>query len=331
MKCFLYFVLFFTIKSSLPMPSPIFLKYPILPLVGVTVPTVNSSTQVLIIGGRGIALATAKTFYALGATVSVTTRCKETYDMTQLAGTSIRVFEYEHGRTAGHVGTYKDFVRKYRHYHHKNPDIIYDCGMTVYAGYVIDYDEEHLNYAMGMYLTGPLLLEKEFLKFNDPNQQVTLVHSLSTAAFTAPPFFQTFYNMRHWYKWNHIVGSNAAKVHPNWLHIGVACTDTNTTWFNNLYNPSALIGDEANIVFDEKLAAATGAKSIPPETVALAVAQAVFLRKELDDETIFQVPDLTGVTTTALLNAVRQESGKNFTQLYIEIALIGFGINMTVH
>jgi len=270
-------------------------------------------------------------FFSLGATVSITTRDKETYDRTLIEGTTIRVFEYEHGRNTGHVGTYRDLVKKYRHYHSRNPDVIYDCGLTVYAGYAIDYDEEHLNYAMGMYLTGPLLLEKEFLKFNDLSQPVTMVHQMSTAGFTAPPFFQTFYNLRHWYKWNHIIGSNAARVHPNWLHIGVACTDTNTTWFTDLYNPSAILGDESNIVFDQKLAAATPIKGIPPERVALAVAQAVYLRHELDDETLFQVPDLTGVITTALLNAVRQESGKNFTALYIEIAKIGFGINMSVH
>ena len=67
-----------------------------------------------------------------------------------------------------------------------------------------------------------------------------------------------------------------------------------TEWTKNAINPSARKGDKAQIAYDDITGKMTPQIGVPPETVALACAQAVLLRKELQDETIFVVPDKGG-------------------------------------
>jgi hypothetical protein len=309
------------------------LPYPSLPDATLTLPTLNDSTHVLVVGGRGISAAIANLFCKLGARVSITTRNIATYwpqGIPSCNTITTNIFELEYGAVG--ESSPRSFVRRYIDVMGRNPDYIIDCGIPIYAGNSVDFTDEEMAYMSAAYIWGSIALEAAFLRYNDPIQKVVHSTCLSTAGLSAPPYFQEFYNTGKQMKIQHILGQNAAQLHPNWRYVGVACTNTNTTWYETAQNPSAVRGDKAQVAFNAALKYATLAIGTPPETVALAHAQAMLLPMELNNETIFTVSPLSGDAGTMAFYALKTFlSGKEYVEAYQKMVLEAFHINITDH
>jgi hypothetical protein len=312
--------------QALPLP------YSSLPNASLTLPTLTAATQILIVGGRGISASIARIFVNLGATVSVTTTSLAGYSLAANGlPTSVNVFELEYG-TDDEERNYRHLVRVYRErMGARNPDYIVDCGLTVYSGNTVDFDATMRRRAMRMYIEDPIGLEEAFLAHNDPNQRVIHSSCLSTAGFNPAPLFQEFYDTGKQFKFSHILGSNAAQLHPNWLRVGVACSFTNTTWYLTAQNPSVAKGDKLQIAFQAIIAGATS-QGNSPDTVALAHAQALLLRQELNDETLFLSEPPAGTAFSQAFNWARTYlTGKQYVTFFQQFALAALHLNLTDH
>jgi NAD(P)-dependent dehydrogenase (short-subunit alcohol dehydrogenase family) len=318
--------------------TPKFLQYPILPRSDLELPPLTKDTLFLAVGGRGIALAVALEFHRLGARVAVTTTDLETYDYTQLPDDgSIVVFHLDYTNVfATEAGSPHKFVDAYVKHFGRVWDMWHDGAMVVYEGFQAHYTVAELRDALDMYITGPTLLEQEFVKHMDPQRHYTVVYGLSSACLTAPPYVQALYVLRHQFVLNKIYGYEASQLYPNLRCRGVCCTFTSTQWFTNAINPSARAGDNAMIVYHEITAAMTPKIGVPTQTIATAVAQAALLSSShMDDELIYMVPDLTGdkgrAGTAAMADMRNNETGKNYVEKYVAFCAHGFGLNIREH
>jgi len=320
-------------KTADPVPPKLptlKLPYPTLP-ISHELPKLTQDSHILVVGGRGIAGAIARVFVSLGATVSVTTRNVHTYSRADNGlPEHVNVFNLEYG---GHRDSGpRAFVEHYRARMLRNPDYIVDCGLTVYSGNSVDFDDDTMAKMTAIYQWGSVALESAFLKHNNPNQPVVHSTCLSVAGINAPPYFEEFYNNGKQFKFQHIFGSNAAQLYPNWRYVGVACSVTNTSFYINSINPSADAGDKAQVTFQEKLAIGALTSPNSADTVALAHAQAMLLPEVLDYETIFLSEPPSGTLLSELLFYSRTYlSGKAYTEAFKSIALNAFGVNITDH
>lgn len=301
------------------------IPYPVLPLPNITLPSL-AGKYFVVVGCRGIALQVVLQAHALGATVICTTRDKTTFDYTTVPS-DVDVRELEYGKDK----SVQRFVTKYMNKYGRIPDYVDDCGLTVYNGDQIAFTEDELIYQAQMYIIGSLLLEQGFMSFNNLSIPVVWNYALSTAGKGVPPVFQEFYNVGKVFKIKHIEGNNANKKYPNVRMTGVACVFANTTISATSYNPSALMGDLAQIEFQYLTIALAGIIGVPPSVVALAHLQAMLVPGLLGNEPIFQVPSLGGTSSDSLFYmdvwypALQYQS--NFT-VYVQDV---FGINITQH
>jgi len=170
------------------------------------------------------------------------------------------------------------------------PDAIYNIGMDVHAGNVIDYTPQQLNYIVNSYLTGWLTIQNEFKKFNNfpcnVNRTITWLNSLSTGAFGGTDGVLYLYYVGHYARWKNIVEQNMQALLPNWLHVGLACTFSNTTNWLTETNPSADRGDTAQIKYLNTTIGLTPVVGTTMNDMGVAAMQAT---------TLNQLPEMRGV------------------------------------
>ena len=251
---------------------------------GNPLPTDLTGVKVVIIGGtHGIGNATAYEFYNRNASVTITTR-----NLFTAAVSPFRVMELEYGRGKKNV---EKFVKKYIN-QVGFPDVLVDCGLVFFTGLVMDFDRDHMEYAMKMYITDPFLLYREFLKHNNASKPFNISIAISAVSYGTVSSFYALYAVGKMAKKDFVRDFalyEGPKYYPNVRITGIACAYVNTSIAVNSYNPSANRGDAFSIKFVEVNILLNNLLGIPASTVALAHLEAITtLTKE--NNTLYLVP-----------------------------------------
>jgi NAD(P)-dependent dehydrogenase (short-subunit alcohol dehydrogenase family) len=287
-------------QTTTPPPAPPTpTQFPVLPnpaLVS-SLPQLDSSFLVFIAGGRGIALATALQYAALGAHVTITTRNIQTYDLSQIANTNINLVELHYGeRSRGGARAFR-VAQKYLDQHGRRPDVLVQSALTIYNGIRYDYDSDTLEYVNKMYFSDPTELENVFLANDATARPMKILYVSSYAGYVQPPYYQTLYNERQFAVLQHVRSMRAALRYPNTEFLATLCTFTNTSAMDTSVNPSADAGDYAQQQFQAIFKVLLRTRGFPPALVGSAVVQATLLRAQLNYETMFDASGGYSVTS----------------------------------
>ena len=225
--------------------------YPKLPNDALVLPQLNSSFFVLVTGGNNesIALATAKEFDALGASVIVTTPHLSTYNHSWLDGTNIRVLELELGRIGSGPGTVKGFWDTYYVIAGQQTRVYINSALTIANGNPEDYTDSQLEYYYRMSVIDPLQLEMKIIKNRDQNQPLKIGYVTTWAGISKPPYYQPLYNDKASFFIERLHGHNSALSYPNVEYVATLCVFTNTSAMDKSVNPSAVKGNIAQVKF----------------------------------------------------------------------------------
>lgn len=317
------FLLFVFLTNALPLPLPI--PAPNLPS-GLPLPESLVGVEVLIAGGsKGIGNATAWEFHNRGASVTITTRDLDAFNKSSVP---FRVLQLEYGKDKSVEKLVDSYVKAVG----RIPDLLVDAGLTAYVGNLLDFDRENMEYAMRMYATDPILLVREFLKYNNLSRPFNVSFALSTASYGAATTFISLYTAGKQLKKDFIrdfAVYEGPKYYPNVRLVGIACSNVNTTLYNSAYSPSVLKGDPLNTQLLPTLAFAARLQGNNPITVALAHLEAL-TTLTYDNSTLFLVPTSPrGRLTTEVLHSIYvQDNSTQFVKDTRDVYL-SFGINIT--
>ena len=285
-------------EVSLPAPFPI--PNDVLSN-NVTLPDLTGVEALIVGGSKGNGNATAWIAYNQGASVTITSRDRDTVN-----NSLYNVMDLDYCMK----GSVDRFWNKYLQQHDGyRPSLVGLFGLQYYQGDMLDFDLEHMECAMQMYVIGPLYLMGKIIKHVDPDgvrRPLNISIALSAAGYGAGTSFLGLYAggkaiLKDFIR--DFAVYSGPHYYPEVRITGIACAYAKTTLTATSYNPSVEKGDALNIKLQQQVLVIQNQVGSNPYDIGFAHMIGLTLLTKANN-TIYLVPVLTGRGTSDLLYSI---------------------------
>ena len=267
----------------------------------VTLPDLTGQQALIIGGSKGNGNATAWHAYNQGAEVTITSRDRDTVNNSLYT-----VMDLDYCVKGSVDRFWNKYLQKNNGY---RPSLVGNFGLEYYQGDMLDFDLDHMECAMQMYVIGPLYLIGKIIKHVDPDgirRPLNISFALSSAGYGAGTSFLGLYAggkaiLKDFIK--DFAVYSGPHYYPEVRITGIACSYAKTTLTATSYNPSVEKGDALNIKIQQEVARIENAVGSNPYDIGFAhLIGLTLLTKQ--NNTIYMEPVTTGRGTSDLLYSV---------------------------